>query len=393
VLIGGGSRNETEEQGGAFHFIEHLLFKGTRRRPTAREISETMEGVGGVMNAATDRELTTYWCKAARPHLQTGVDLLSDMLRNSLFDPEEMERERGVVLEELAMTRDHPDDWVEVIVDSLIWPDQPLGRDVAGTPASVQGLSRETLLGCMAGQYVPSNAVVAVAGDVSLQEVMQLLEERLGDWPPGRPAPWLPASDGQTAPRVRVERRQSEQAHLALVVRALPATHPQRHALDLLSIILGEGMSSRLFLSLREEQGLVYSVSSAVSRFRDTGALGVSASTAPANGPKAVKGIVAELHKATKEIPLAELAKAKEMAKGRLLLRLEDTRSMAFWVGGQELLLDRVRTVDEVLAGVEAVTREEVLELARRLLVPEGMSLAVVGPYRSPVRFQALLEA
>ncbi len=393
VLIGGGSRHESKEESGAYHFIEHLCFKGTRRRPTAREISETIEGVGGMMNAATDRELTTYWCKVAGAHLETTVDLLADMVQSSLFDAEEVERERAVVLEELAMTRDSPDDWADVLVDELVWPDQPLGRDIGGTPETVGGISRQSLLSCMGGQYVPSNAVVSIAGDVSHREVAALLEEHMGAWAPGEAPDWAPAQDGQLAPRVRVERRQSEQAHISLAVRALPANHPQRYALDLLSIILGEGMSSRLFLELRERQGLVYHVGSFVSRLQDTGALGVSAASNPANGARAVRSILGEFEKVKHEISGAELAKAKEMAKGKLVLRLEDTRGAAFWVGGQELLMEQVLTVDEALAHIDAVALDEVLDVARALLVPEQISLAVVGPYRSPVRFEKLLAA
>ena len=393
ILIGGGSRHESKEESGAYHFIEHLCFKGTRRRPTAREISETIEGVGGMMNAATDRELTTYWCKVAGAHLETTVDLLADMVQSSLFDAEEVERERAVVLEELAMTRDSPDDWADVLVDELVWPDQPLGRDIGGTPETVGGISRQSLLSCMGGQYVPSNAVVSIAGDVSHREVAALLEEHMGAWAPGEAPDWAPAQDGQSAPRVRVERRQSEQAHISLAVRALPANHPQRYALDLLSIILGEGMSSRLFLELRERQGLVYNVGSFVSRLQDTGALGVSAASNPGNGARAVRSILGEFEKVKREISEAELAKAKEMAKGKLVLRLEDTRGAAFWVGGQELLMEQVLTVDEALAHIDAVALDEVLDVARALLVPEQISLAVVGPYRSPVRFEKLLAA
>ena len=393
ILIGGGSRHESKEESGAYHFIEHLCFKGTRRRPTAREISETIEGVGGMMNAATDRELTTYWCKVAGAHLETTVDLLADMVQSSLFDAEEVERERAVVLEELAMTRDSPDDWADVLVDELVWPDQPLGRDIGGTPETVGGISRQSLLSCMAGQYVPSNAVVSIAGDVSHREVAALLEEHMGAWAPGEAPDWAPAQDGQLAPRVRVERRQSEQAHISLAVRALPANHPQRYALDLLSIILGEGMSSRLFLELRERQGLVYNVGSFVSRLQDTGALGVSAASNPGNGARAVRSILGEFEKVKREISEAELAKAKEMAKGKLVLRLEDTRGAAFWVGGQELLMEQVLTVDEALAHIDAVALDEVLDVARALLVPEQISLAVVGPYRSPARFEKLLAA
>jgi predicted Zn-dependent peptidase len=392
-MIAGGSRNETDEQGGAFHFIEHLCFKGTKRHPTAKEISETIERVGGVMNASTDPEATVYWCKVTRPHLATGLELLADMVRNPLFVPEELEKERGVILEELAMSWDHPEDRVSILVDELLWPDQPLGRDTGGTPESVRGLSRDALLACMASQYVPSNIVVTVAGDVPHQEVVELLTGYLDDWPPGEPGGWLPAHDGQTVSQVRLERRNSEQTHLALGMRGLPADHPQRYALHLLNTILGEGMSSRLFLELREEQGLVYGVHSSVSHFRDSGAMTVYAATDPRNAAQALKTIVAELNRVKGDITASELAKAKEMAKGRILLRLEDTRAVAMWVGGQELLLERVQTPEEMVAHIDAVTVEEVQAMAQSLIAPQHFNLAVVGPHRSSTRFERLLGA
>ena len=393
ILIAAGSRYETAEQGGAFHFIEHLCFKGTRRHPTAQEISETIEGVGGVMNASTDPEVTAYWCKVTRPHLATGLELLADMVRNPLFTPEELEKERGVILEELAMSWDHPDDRVSILVDELLWPDQPLGRDTGGTPESVQRLSREELLACMASQYVPSSIVVTVAGDVAHQEVVEILTGYLDDWPPGEPGGWLPARDGQTAPRVHLERRTSEQTHLALGMQGLPADHPQRYVLHLLNTILGEGMSSRLFLELREEQGLVYGVHSSVSHFRDSGAMTVYAATDPRNAAQALKTMVAELDKVKGDITEAELCKAKEMAKGRLLLRLEDTRAVAMWCGGQELILGRIQTPEEVVAHIDAVTVDEVHAMAQNLIVPPRFNLAVVGPHRSSTRFESLLGA
>jgi predicted Zn-dependent peptidase len=392
-LFGAGSRYESDAQGGAFHFVEHLCFKGTRRRPTPQEISRTIEGLGGYMNGSTDQELTSYWCKVARPHLATAVDLLADMVREPLFAPEEVERERGVILEELAMTRDHPDQEVELLIDELLWPDQPLGRDAGGTPESVQGISREALLSCMARQYVPSNAVLAVAGDVSHQEVLELLGRELHTWPAGQPLTWSPAQDGQEAPRARLKRRQSKQAHLCLAVRGLPAAHPQRYALDLLSLMLGDGMSSRLFLELRERQGLVYAVSSMASHYRDTGSMVIYAATDPRKGLRALRSILGELAKLKTDPLEEELTRAKETVKGRLLLRLEDTRYMAFWLGSQEQLLGKVWTVEETVARVEAVTPEEVQALARSLIVPDRLSLAVVGPYRSFTSFERLLGA
>ena len=391
LFIASGSRHETDEQGGAFHFIEHLLFKGTSRRPTAREISEAIEGVGGLMNGSTDREVTTYWCKVARPHFAMATDVLMDILRNSLFVPEEVEKERGVILEELAMSNDQPDEQVGLLIDQVLWPGQPIGRDVGGTPQSVKGLSRGTLLDFMRRGYLPSNTVVAVSGDITHQEVVELLSRDLNDWVPGEPMPWLPVLDGQVQPQVRMEPRRTDQAHICLAVRGLASNHPQRYTLDLLNAVLGEGMSSRLFLELREHLGLVYSINSFNSHFRDAGALMVYCSTHPKNATQVITTILEELEKLKVQVPETELSKVKEMLKGRLLLRMEDTRSVAFWHGIQEILLDRIVAVDETIERIEAVTAEEIQHLAQSLMVPQNLNLAVVGPYRSAARFERVL--
>ena len=391
-FIAAGSRYETDEQGGAFHFVEHLLFKGTDRRPTPQEISETIERVGGIMNGSTDREVTAYWAKVPGFHFPTTVDLFADLLRNSRFDAEEMEKERGVILEELAMSNDHPDDRVSALIDLVLWPDQPLGRDAGGTPDSVRALTRDTLLDCMAHQYVPSNTVVAVAGEVTHEQVTDLLTEHMGEWASGEPRDWFPARNGQTGPQVRVEWRRTDQAHVCLALRGLSSTHPQRYTMDLLNSILGEGMSSRLFLELRERRGLVYSAFSAASHFKDAGALIVYFALHPKNAASALEAAMEELRKLARTAPEEELAKVKEMIKGRLLLRMEDTRSVAFWGGSQELLLDHVLTVDEIAAKIDAIDAEEVRQLAETLLTPENLNLAVVGPFRSSARFERVLR-
>ena len=391
-FIAAGSRYETDEQGGAFHFVEHLLFKGTQRRPTPQEISETIERVGGMMNGSTDREVTAYWAKVPGFHFPATVDLLADLLRNSRFEAEDMEKERGVILEELAMVNDHPDDRVGALIDEVLWPDQPLGRDAGGTPDSVRALTRDALLECMGPQYVPSNTVVAVAGEVTHDEVVGLLSEHMGDWAPGEPRDWYPAVNGQTGPRVRVEWRKTDQAHVCLAVRGLSSTDPQRYTMGLLNSILGEGMSSRLFLELREKRGLVYSAYSTASHYKDAGALLVYFAVHPKNAASALEAALEELRKLARTAPEEELAKVKEMVKGRLLLRMEDTRSVAFWGGSQELLLDRVLTVDEIAAKIDAIDAEDVRALAESLVTPENLNLAVVGPFRSGARFERALR-
>ena len=392
-MVGGGSRYESDEEAGAFHFIEHLCFKGTPSRPTPREISETIEGVGGVMNASTDREITTYWCKVARPHFDIALDLLVDMVCNPLFDVNELEKERSVILEELAMSNDHPDARAGLLIDETMWPNQALGRDVGGSHESVSKLNRDAMMRFVTHQYVPSNAVVSVAGNVTHEEVVESFHRYLGNWTTGTPLDWYPAINDQTAPRVRTEYRKSEQAHICLGLQGLSIHDPNRYASDMLSTILGEGMSSRLFLELREERGLVYEANSGNSHYRDTGSFEIYAAVDPKNATIAIETIMVELEKLKSGIPESELTKSKEFSKGRLLLRMEDTRSVALWLGSQALMRKEMLTVDEVVERIDGITTDDLHQMAKELIVPEHMNMAVVGPFRSPAKFEMLLGA
>ena len=393
LYVGAGSRYETDAQAGLSHFVEHLCFKGTERRPTPTEVNQVIDSVGGVINAATDRELTVYFCKVARPHFELALDVLADLVRRPLFAPEELEKERRVVLEELAMVADSPAQQAELLLDETIWPDQPLGRDVAGSEASVGALTRDAALDYFHRQYAPNNVVVSVAGAVGHDEVVELVDGALGDWPRGVPLSWYPAVDGRSGPRAAIKYKASEQAHLELGVRGLPLLHPDRYALSMLSVLLGEGMSSRLVLELRERRGLCYDAHSYVSAFQDTGAFAVYAGVDPKRAVEALGALVEELARLRDAgVPDEELARAKELAKGRLLLRMEDTRAVSDWLGAQELLLGRVRTVDEVTSAIDGVTPDDVGRVARTLLVAEQLHLAVVGPFRSDRRFLPLLR-
>ena len=391
-LVGGGSRYESDAEAGAFHFVEHLCFKGTPTRPTPRMISETIDRVGGLMNATTAREVTTYWCKVARPHFDIAADLIVDMVRNPLFDANELEKERGVILEELAASRDHPDSRAGLLIDQTMWPDQPLGRDVGGTADSVKALTRDAMLHLVNHQYVPSNAVITVAGNIDHDEVVAFFDRSMGDWPAGDPLSWYPVVLDQQAPRINVEYRKSEQAHICLGFHGIPAEHPQRYAYDLLSAVLGEGMSSRLFMELREERGLAYEAHSGMAHYRDAGAMEIYAAVDPKNATVALETIFAELAKLKDGVPEDELSKAREYAKGRLLLRMEDTRNVGLWLGSQRLMREHVLTPDDIVARIDAVTTEDLQLAAREMIVPERLNIAIVGPFRAAGRFQRLID-
>ena len=390
--VGAGSRYETAPVAGLSHFVEHMLFKGSSRRPTAKEISEAVDRVGGMLNGGTDRELTVYYVKVAKPHFRLAFDILVDMLRRPLVEPAEIEKERRVVIEELASVGDSPAQQADILLDGVMWPDQPLGWDVAGSKETVSALSRETVMEYLGTQYVPNNTVLSVAGAVEHAQVLDLVTRELDDWTPGSPTSWYPAVDGQCRPRLKVKYDKTEQAHISLAVLGVSNQDPDRYAVDLLSAIIGEGMSSRLFIELRERRSLCYDVHSYTSHFRDTGAFTVYAGVDPKQAPDAVAAILEQLAITRDGIPEDELVKAKELTKGRLLLRMEDTRSVSGWLGVQEILTGRVRSVDEVVENVEAVTTEDLRRVANDLFRTDRLAMALVGPYRSERRFASVLK-
>lgn len=393
ISVGAGSRYEPAELAGLSHFLEHLPFKGTANWPTARAVSEAVEGVGGVMNASTDRELTVFWCKVARLHFPQALAVLLDLLIRPILDPVELEKEREVIQEELRMTYDYPSDRAGLLIDEILWPEQAMGRDVGGTPESVNNITRDDLRDYMQRQYNPANTVIAVAGNVEHNAVTALIEQATADWQPMPALDWEPvlAANGH-GPLARVERKRCDQAHLCLGLPGVSLTDPDRYPLLLLNGILGDGMSSRLFLNLRETRGLAYDVASSLSHFRDCGSLVIYCGVEPKKTREAVAAAVDELAGMAGPIPEGELHKAKEFAKGRLLLRMEDTRAVAAWLGAQELLLEEIATIEDTVARIDAVTAADIARAAERLLDPQQLRLAVVGPGGGEKTLQKLLR-
>ena len=391
-FIGAGSRYETNEQAGISHYIEHVLFKGTKKRPTSAEICTVIEGVGGILNAGTDKELTIYWCKVAQPHFASALDVLVDILVNSTFDPLEIEKERQVIIEEINMSLDSPSQRVSMLIDELLWPGHALGRDIAGSKESVVAITRDLMLDYLASQYQPGNAVLAIAGDIEQREVADAVGQAVAGWDRRQPRLDYTPYRGEIGRRVLIEKRDTEQTQLCLALPGLSISHPERFKLDLLNVILGEGMSSRLFTEIRDKLGLAYSIHSYAEHFLDTGAMMVSAGVDTKNLSVAVKAILEELSRLKETIPEVELSKAKELFKGRIWLRMEDSRSVSGWMGGQEILTGEILTVDEVIAIVDAITSEELRKLAEELLVVEQLRLAVVGPISPDEPLEDLLK-
>ncbi len=394
LYYGVGSRYEEDRIAGISHFIEHMVFKGTAKRPTGKDISEAIEGVGGVINASTGREVTSYWAKVPKTHFGLAFDVISDMLLNSNFDPTEMEKERKVIIEEIHATLDSPGDLVDEVINNVIWGEQPVGRDIAGSDATVTGITRDDMLTYMKKYYLPADMVVSAAGNLTHEQVLKVVEGTLGQLPAGERPIAGPAVALNGGPRQSIFYKDTEQANLVLGVPALHYSDPRRYIQSVMDMIMGGGMSSRLFQEVREERGLAYSVGSYSVQMSDTGAWLVYGGVDPENIDETMTAILGVMDKMRQERVLEnELHKIKEYYKGRTLLGLEDTRAVASWAGGQELLMDRIMTVEEVVAQIEAVTADQVLELAQELFQHDRLRLAVVGPYKDEDdRFRELLK-
>src|SRR5579864_2407493 len=393
LMFGAGSRLEDERLAGVSHFIEHLYFKGTTRRPSSKDIADAIEGVGGFINASTDKELTAYWARVPSERLDLGLDVLFDIVSNSRLDPADIERERTVILEELRMYQDQPQEYVQNLFEELMWPGHPLGRDIAGTLESVAALTRDDILEFADMQYRLPNLVVGVAAPVEDSLVVDAVRPRLtlAAEPDGRLEATVPDPLDQV--RVLVRRRNTEQANICLGMRALSYVDADRYALDLLNTVLGEGMSSRLFLNIRERLGLAYDVHSFSQKHRDTGYLGIYIGVDPKKAVDAVNAVMAELRSlADAEVAPEELARAKEFTKGRLRLELETTNGVAFWLTYQESLLGEIKTIEEELALVDAVTAADVRRVAEEVL-RAPMQMSVIGPFNRDGGFRLAIGA
>ncbi len=382
-----GSREELRRESGLAHFMEHITFRGTRAFPTSRLVSEAVEGVGGTSNASTGRESTVYWARLPVRHAARAFDVLGELLMRPLLRDEDVARERDIIIEEIRSFQDDPAQHVFDLFDRTWFGDTPLGWEIAGDESTVGAMDGERIRRFWADTYHPDRMVIAVAGDLDHEEAVRLATDALGaDAVDGLPGPtggrreWLPAPPAPCR-RLAVERKRIAQAHLCLGVPALPRDHPDQWALELLGAVLGDGSSSRLFLSVREDAGLAYDVHSFQTEHQDAGVLGVYAGVDPDDVPRALAAILAELARMRDErVPEAELEKARAYVSGRLELRLEDTRHMCAWLGSQEALHDRVLTPDEALGALATVTADQIQDLAGRLIRDESLALSVISP-------------
>ena len=391
VMLAAGSRYETPETNGIAHFAEHMFFKGTERRPTARDIAAEVDAIGGEFNAFTGKEYTAYYVRCATEYRDVALDVLVDMLRHATFDPEEIEREKGVIVEEMNMYVDTPRDYISRVYDQLVYGDEPLGRNILGTKETIQATSRDTFREYVGTWYSPERMVVGLAGNLGEQPV-ERVTELLGDLPSaptGTPPPSPYARNG----RVRVQEKVSDQAHVCVGVAGYPIQHPDRYVLELLRTVLGGGMSSRLFTEVRERRGLAYYVFAANQGYTDSGTLFSQAGVDLKRVEEAVTTILDELRKIGAEpVPAAELEKARSYAKGRFVLSLESPQGTNMFGLRREVLEGEATEPTEVLAELDKVTAEDVQRVGQDLMREDAFRLAVIGPFDDAARFEKLLD-
>jgi predicted Zn-dependent peptidase len=392
VMFAAGSRYERREESGIAHFAEHMFFKGTERRPTARDIATEIDSIGGEFNAFTGKELTGYYVKCAAETRDVALDVLVDMLRNSRFDVDEIDREKGVIVEEMNMYADTPRSYIGNVWERHLYGDQPLGWDVIGTEETVRAATRDTFLGYLDRWYLPERTVIGLGGQIG-DDALERLEDLVGDIESGSTGTADPVVLPESGSPVLLHTKQSDQAHVVIGARSYPHGHPDRYVLQLLSTVLGGGMSSRLFTEVRERRGLAYYVFSGNQSYADAGTLGAQAGVDLSRIDEAVETIVAELRRMAREpVPAEELEKARSFAKGRFVLGLESPHATIMFGLRREILEGRAIEPTEVLEGLDAVTVEDVERVAGEILGGD-LRLALIGPFDEPERFQKLLAA
>jgi len=392
IWVGAGARHEEPRLSGVSHFLEHIVFKGTKSR-TANQIKESIEGVGGSMNAFTSEEHTCFLAKVSSRHFESVFDVIADMVLGASMTEEDITKERTVIMEEIKMTQDQPGQLADEILSEITWPEHPLGRPIAGTLETVGALSRTDIVGYRDERYRPNSITVVAAGDIDLDA---LTKATMRNFSGGKPASH--AKPGlfkrtQTQPRARLFTKATEQTHLSLALHSYPKEHKDEYVLDLLNVVVGGNMSSRLFNEVREERGLAYDVGSYVRRYQETGAFVVSAGVDNKKPKEAIEVILKELAKLTRElVPVDELRRAKDFYLGQFELGLENSMSQMLWVGEDALTLGRCRTPEEVQRHIEKASAEDIRRVAADLFVHSHLNLALVGPPKSEKEFAELLH-
>lgn len=395
VMVGAGSRYETPKNNGISHFLEHMAFKGTTKRPNAQAIASLIDGIGGEFNAFTSKEVTGYFVKAAKTHVDLCLDILSDMLKNSKLDEAEIEREKGVILEEINLYEDTPSRKIGDVYEQLLYGDTPLGWDIAGRKEVIKAITREDFVKYMQSLYSANNITVVVAGGIETAKTEKLVEKYFSDMKSFDTLKYKSIVEKQVKPDLYIKHKTTEQVHISIGFRTVPIDSPEKPALEVLAAILGGGMSSRLFSEVREKRGLAYYVRTHAEHYQDAGNIASTAGLDPKRLEEGIEVIVSEYAKFAKggaNITKEELSKAKEYLKGHLVLELEDSRSVAAFYAGAELLEKKIETAEEVINKIDAVTQEEVENVAKKYFKQDSLNLAIIGNFTDRQRFEKLLK-
>lgn len=395
VWVGVGSRFETPKINGISHFLEHMVFKGGKKRPTAKLISEAIDAFGGEFNASTSKEWTNFYIKSRVGKIDTAFDVLSDMVLKPILNAKEIEKEKGVICEEIAMYEDTPMAKIDDVFENLIFSGSSMGRDIAGSKKSVQGITRSDFVSYRTKHYVTDNIVLTVAGGVKRKDVLKLAKKYFSDVKKGKREEIEEFKSKQVKPQVILKNKKNDQGHLILGFLGSSRGHEKRYEEAVLNSILGGGMSSRLFSEVREKRGLAYAVRSSSEYYKETGYFGVYAGVDLKRIDEAIKVIVDQMYGlASKKYKISskELLKAKEYLKGHMALSLEDTKSVNSYFGLKQLLLGEIETPNEVVAKIDRVTADAVCDYAKSIFKPDRLNLAVIGPFEDSSRFEKLLK-
>lgn len=395
VWVKTGSRNENPKVAGISHFLEHMVFKGSKKRPKARDISSAVDAIGGEFNAATSKDWTNFYIKASKDKAETAMDVLSDMVLNPLLKDEEIEREKGTIIQEIAMYEDMPMAKIGEVFENLIFNGNQLGEDTAGIPKTVKGIKRNDFVLYRKTYYNPENMLLTIAGGITESDAVNLAKKYFSVFPSSKSTfKESVFKSKQDSPQVKVLNKKSEQAHFILGFLGDSRGYKGRITQSVLSAVLGGGMSSRLFIEVRERRGLAYAVRTNIERYQDTGYIGTYVGTDPGKVEEAIKVVLEEYYKiASGELPVseAELKKAKGYIKGQLALSLEDTGAVNSFFGEHQLFLNKALTPEEIFKKIDEVTIDEVCAEAKRLFVTKNLNLAVIGPFKDEKKFVQLV--
>lgn len=392
AMVEAGSKYETKDKNGISHFLEHMVFKGTEKRPTAFTISKELDSLGSHYNAFTSEEYTGYYAKSAPKHVSMLLDVVSDLYLNPAFDEKEMEKEKGVIIEEINMYKDLPHRHVQELFMRLLYGDQPAGWSITGPRDVIQTMQREDFVKYRAEHYVAEATTVIVAGNFDEKQVMKQIKEKFAPISTKKKHKKVKVQEVQTAPQILVESRPTDQSHIVLGVRGFPVGSPHNATIRMLNSVLGAGMSSRLFQKLREEMGVGYYVRSSYDTYTDHGVFSVSIGADISRVEEVIVAIIEELKRFTTElVSKEELLKTQEYLIGMMYLGLESSDSIAEFYGYQEILRQKLKTPQEIIKEIRSVTPEKIKAMAKKIFVEKNLNLAIVGPVKDEAKLKALL--